>query len=142
MSSPCNSTFSKIIVKDGSDALGVSNSPCLPDVIVTLQFQLQQNRCYGIILCCRRGVGVSRSRVQLNKVYKKSSLRFSSNYSKLVVRDESYTELGLGLVYSGNQQSTNASAVSQLINTNVTQGLSRVSLFPDTTWREGGRSEV
>ena len=62
-------------------------------------------------LSCAEG---SRSRVQLHKVYKKSSLRFSSNYSKLVVRvrDESYTELGLGLVYSGNQQSTNASAVS------------------------------
>ena len=59
-------------------------------------------------LYCAEG---SRSRVQLNKVYHKSSLSFSSNYSKLVLRDESDTELGLGLVNSGNQQSTNASAV-------------------------------
>ena len=69
----------------------------MPDVL-PLHPQLQQDYCEGM--------------VQLNKVYKKSSLRFSSNSSKLVVRDESDTELGLGLVNSGNQQSTNASAVS------------------------------
>ena len=138
MSSPCISNSSKIIVKDESDALGIAtflrvfqmSSSCLSSnssIIVVIELS---------------GAEGSRSRVQLHKVYKKSSLRFSSNSSKLVVRDESDTELGLGLVYSGNQQSTNASAVSQLINTNVTQGLSRVSLFPDATWREGGvRSE-
>ena len=137
MSSPCNSTSSKII-KDESDTLGVSNS-LLVFQMSSSHFSSNSSKIDVMELSCAGG---SRSRVQLHKVYKKSSLRFSSNYSKLVVRDESYTELGLGLVYSGNQQSTNASAVSQLINTNVTQGLSRVSLFPDATWREGGvRSE-
>ena len=71
------------------------SSPCLPDVIVTLQFQLKQNRCYRIILAEEEEL--------VGGWVKKSSLRFSSNSSKLVVRDESDTELGLGLVKSGNQ---------------------------------------
>ena len=114
MSSPCVSISSKINVKDGSDALGVSNS-LLVFQMSSSRFSSNSSKIDVMELSSAEGEKLVSLALGFNftrKVYKKSSLRFSSNSSKLVVRDESDTELGLGLVYSGNQQSTNASAVS------------------------------